>query len=128
MLFPILLTAQRPSELLPHPDWEIIVWIVGTAVLLVVSTTIYIVSAIRNRGKPKPERLGHGNLGGMAGYSGRGPGQGGRPAPAPARSPSTAARRLTAPTAPRRRRRNPTLAAAEPRFSLVFLKGKEVSA
>ena len=35
MLFPILLTAQRPSELLPHPDWEIIVWIVGTAVLLV---------------------------------------------------------------------------------------------
>ena len=77
MLFPILLTAQRPSELLPHPDWEIIVWIVGTAVLLVVSTTIYIVSAIRNRGKPKPERLGHGNLGGMAGYSGRGPGQGG---------------------------------------------------
>ena len=62
MLFPILLTAQRPSELLPHPDWEIIVWIVGTAVLLVVSTTIYIVSAIRNRGKPKPERLGHGNL------------------------------------------------------------------
>lgn len=83
MLFPVLLTAQRPSELLPHPDWEIIVWIVGTAVLLVVSTTIYIVSAIRNRGKPKPERLGHGNLGGMAGYSGRGPGQGGPPGSSP---------------------------------------------
>ena len=75
MLFPILLTAQRPSELLPHPDWEIIVWIVGTAVLLVVSTTIYIVSAIRNRGKPKPERLACGNFGGLAG-SGRGVGQG----------------------------------------------------
>ena len=120
MLFPILLTAQRPSELLPHPDWEIIVWIVGTAVLLVVSTTIYIVSAIRNRGNPKPERLGHGNLGGRA--------RAARPAPAPARSPSTAARRPTAPTALRRRRRNPTPAAAEPRFSLIFSKGKEVSA
>ena len=77
MLFPILLTAQRPSELLPHPDWEIIVWIVGTAVLLVVSTTIYIVSAIRNRGKPKPDRLGNGNFLGVSPGGGRGPAAGG---------------------------------------------------
>ena len=83
MLFPILLTAQRPSELLPHPDWEIIVWIVGTAVLLVVSTTIYIVSAIRNRGKPKPERLGNGNFLGANPGGGRGPAAGGPAGGAP---------------------------------------------
>ena len=133
MLFPILLTAQRPSELLPHPDWEIIVWIVGTAVLLVVSTTIYIVSAIRNRGKPKPERLGHGNLGGMAGYSGRGPGQGGPPGSSPG---AFALYGRSSPygsygSAPEKEepdpRRSPTPAAAEPRFSLVFSQGKEVS-
>ena len=83
MLFPILLTAQRPSELLPHPDWEIIVWIVGTAVLLVVSTTIYIVSAIRNRGKPKPDRLGNGNFLGANPGGGRGPAAGGPAGGAP---------------------------------------------
>lgn len=83
MFFPVLLAPARPSELLPHPDWEILLWIAGMGVLLVVSLTIYIVSAIRNRGKPKPERLGNGNLGGMAGYSGRGPGQGGPPGSSP---------------------------------------------
>ena len=75
MFFPVLLAPARPSELLPHPDWEILLWIAGAGVLLVVSLTIYIVSAIRNRGKPKPERLSYGNFGGLAG-SGRGPGQG----------------------------------------------------
>ncbi|MGI5884932.1 MAG: hypothetical protein ACOX83_08215 [Candidatus Spyradocola sp.] len=79
----LLLPLRSPNELLPHPSAGMTAFLVVFAVLLVASLTIYIVSAIRNRGKPKPERLGHGNLGGMAGYSGRGPGQGGPPGSSP---------------------------------------------
>ena len=44
---------------------------------LAAALIVYLVSAIRSRGKPKPERRGTGNLGGMGGYSGRGVGVGG---------------------------------------------------
>ena len=64
-------------------DWPVALLLIVLALLLVGSLVIYLVSAIRSRGKPKPERLGHGNLGGMAGYSGRGPGQGGPPGSSP---------------------------------------------
>lgn len=58
-------------------DWRITTLLIILGILLVGSLIIYVISAIKNRGKPKPERNGHGNLGGMAGYSGRGPGAGG---------------------------------------------------
>ena len=84
-MFPhfVLLWPEGATHLLPHPDWEILAWIIGTCVLLIVTPTIYIVSAIRNRGKPKIEHHGHGNLGGLGGYSGRGVGQGGPPGSSP---------------------------------------------
>ena len=51
--------------------------------ILVILFLIYLISAIRNRGKPKPERHGTGNLGGLGGYSGRGVGIGGPPNSSP---------------------------------------------
>ena len=51
--------------------------------LLLGALIVYLISAIRSRGKPKPERHGTGNLGGMGGYSGRGVGVGGPPNSSP---------------------------------------------
>ena len=51
--------------------------------ILVILFLFYLISAIRNRGKPKPERHGTGNLGGLGGYSGRGVGVGGPPNSSP---------------------------------------------
>ena len=56
-------------------DWPVALLLIVLALLLVGSLVIYLVSAIRSRGKPKPERLACGNFGGLAG-SGRGVGQG----------------------------------------------------
>ena len=52
-------------------DGRIVLFIVFA--ILVILFLFYLISAIRNRGKPKPERHGTGNLGGLGGYSGRGP-------------------------------------------------------
>ena len=53
------------------------------ALLLVGSLVIYLVSAIRNRGKPKPDRLGNGNFLGANPGGGRGPAAGGPAGGAP---------------------------------------------
>lgn len=58
-------------------DWRIAALLIVLGALLAGALIAYCIVAIKNRGKPRPERLGHGNLGGMAGYSGRGPGAGG---------------------------------------------------
>ena len=56
-------------------DGRLVLFIVFA--ILVILFLFYLISAIRNRGKPKPERHGTGNLGGLGGYSGRGVGVGG---------------------------------------------------
>lgn len=78
-----LLPLPAPGSMLDRPATPVLILLIVLALLLVGSLAVYLVSAIRSRGKPKPERLGHGNLGGMAGYSGRGPGQGGPPGSSP---------------------------------------------
>ena len=62
-------------------DGRIVLFIVFA--ILVILFLFYLISAIRNRGKPKPERHGTGNLGGLGGYSGRGVGIGGPPNSSP---------------------------------------------
>ncbi len=47
------------------PDWRLLTFLLVMAALLVGSLLVYLVSAIRNRGKPKPERKGPGLLGGF---------------------------------------------------------------
>ena len=64
-------------------DWPVALLLIVLGLLLVVSTTIYIVSAIRNRGKPKPDRLGNGNFLGANPGGGRGPAAGGPAGGAP---------------------------------------------
>ena len=62
-------------------DGRIVLFIVFA--ILVILFLFYLISAIQNRGKPKPERHGTGNLGGLGGYSGRGVGVGGPPNSSP---------------------------------------------
>ena len=54
-------------------DWPVALLLIVLALLLVGSLVIYLVSAIRNRGKPKPDRLGNGNFLGANPGGGRGP-------------------------------------------------------
>ena len=60
-------------------DSRITILLTVLGCLLLGALIVYLISAIRNRGKPKPERHGTGNLGGLGGYSGRGVGVGGPP-------------------------------------------------
>ncbi len=54
-------------------DWPVALLLIVLALLLVGSLVIYLVSAIRSRGKPKPDRLGNGNFLGANPGGGRGP-------------------------------------------------------
>ena len=58
-------------------DWPVALLLIVLALLLVGSLAVYLVSAIRSRGKPKPERLGNGNFLGANPGGGRGPAAGG---------------------------------------------------
>ena len=64
-------------------DWPVALLLIILALLLVGSLVIYLVSAIRNRGKPKPDRLGNGNFLGANPGGGRGPAAGGPAGGAP---------------------------------------------
>ena len=64
-------------------DWPVALLLIVLALLLVGSLVIYLVSAIRNRGKPKPECLGNGNFLGANPGGGRGPAAGGPAGGAP---------------------------------------------
>ena len=64
-------------------DWPVALLLIVLALLLVGSLAVYLVSAIRNRGKPKPERLGNGNFLGANPGGGRGPAAGGPAGGAP---------------------------------------------
>ena len=64
-------------------DWPVALLLIVLALLLVGSLVIYLVSAIRRRGKPKPERLGNGNFLGANPGGGRGPAAGGPAGGAP---------------------------------------------
>ena len=64
-------------------DSRITILLTVLGCLLLGALIVYLISAIRNRGKPKPERHGTGNLGGLGGYSGRGVGVGGPPNSSP---------------------------------------------
>ena len=64
-------------------DWPVALLLIVLALLLLGSLVIYLVSAIRNRGKPKPERLGNGNFLGANPGGGRGPAAGGPAGGAP---------------------------------------------
>ena len=64
-------------------DWPVALLLIVLALLLVGSLAVYLVSAIRNRGKPKPDRLGNGNFLGANPGGGRGPAVGGAPVGAP---------------------------------------------
>ena len=64
-------------------DWPVALLLIVLALLLVGSLVIYLVSAIRNRGKPKPDRLGNGNFLGANPGGGRGPAAGGPAGGAP---------------------------------------------
>ena len=64
-------------------DSRITILLTVLGCLLLGALIVYLISAIRNRGKPKPERNGTGNLGGLGGYSGRGVGVGGPPNSSP---------------------------------------------
>ena len=83
-MYPVLLLpTQSPQDLLPHPSAEMTAYLLAFAALLVVSLALYLYSALKSRGKAPVERRGHGNFGGLAGYSGRGSGEGGPPNSAP---------------------------------------------
>ena len=64
-------------------DWPVALLLIVLALLLVGSLAVYLVSAIRNRGKPKPDRLGNGNFLGANPGGGRGPAAGGPAGGAP---------------------------------------------
>ena len=64
-------------------DSRITILLTVLGCLLLGALIVYLISAIRNRGKPKPERHGTGNLGGLGGYSGRGVGVGRPPHSSP---------------------------------------------
>ena len=64
-------------------DWPVALMLIVLALLLVGSLAVYLVSAIRNRGKPKPDRLGNGNFLGANPGGGRGPAAGGPAGGAP---------------------------------------------
>ena len=66
-------------------DWPVALLLIVLALLLVGSLVIYLVSAIRSRGKKKPARdaLGNGNFLGVSPGGGRGPAVGGAPFGAP---------------------------------------------
>ena len=64
-------------------DWPVALLLIVLALLLVGSLAVYLVSAIRSRGKPKPERLGNGNFLGANPGGGRGPAAGGPAGGAP---------------------------------------------
>ena len=64
-------------------DWPVALLLIVLSLLLVGSLVIYLVSAIRSRGKPKPDRLGNGNFLGANPGGGRGPAAGGPAGGAP---------------------------------------------
>ena len=64
-------------------DWPVALLLIVLALLLLGSLAVYLVSAIRNRGKPKPDRLGNGNFLGANPGGGRGPAAGGPAGGAP---------------------------------------------
>ena len=64
-------------------DWPVALLLIVLALLLVGSLAVYLVSAIRSRGKPKPDRLGNGNFLGANPGGGRGPAAGGPAGGAP---------------------------------------------
>ncbi|MGI5884934.1 MAG: hypothetical protein ACOX83_08225 [Candidatus Spyradocola sp.] len=65
-------------------DWPVALLLLALGLLLVGSLAFYLVSALRNRGKPKPDRLGNGNFLGANPGGGRGPAAGGPAGGAPA--------------------------------------------
>ena len=64
-------------------DWPVALLLIVLALLLLGSLAVYLVSAIRSRGKPKPDRLGNGNFLGANPGGGRGPAAGGPAGGAP---------------------------------------------
>ena len=78
-----LLPLPAPGSMLNRPATPVLILLIVLALLLVGSLVIYLVSAIRNRGKPKPDRLGNGNILGDSPGGGRGPAHGGPPGGAP---------------------------------------------
>lgn len=65
-------------------DWPVALLLLALGLLLVGSLAFYLVSALRNRGKPKPDRLGNGNFLGANPGGGCGPAAGGPAGGAPA--------------------------------------------
>ena len=78
-----LLPLPAPGSMLDRPATPVLLLLIVLALLLVGSLVIYLVSAIRSRGKPKPERLGNGNFLGANPGGGRGPAAGGPAGGAP---------------------------------------------
>ena len=78
-----LLSLPAPGSMLDRPATPVLILLIVLALLLVGSLVIYLVSAIRSRGKPKPDRLGNGNFLGANPGGGRGPAVGGSPFGAP---------------------------------------------
>ena len=78
-----LLSLPAPGSMLDRPTTPVLILLIVLALLLVGSLVIYLVSAIRSRGKPKPERLGNGNFLGANPGGGRGPAAGGPAGGAP---------------------------------------------
>ena len=78
-----LLSLPAPGSMLDRPATPVLILLIVLALLLVGSLVIYLVSAIRSRGKPKPERLGNGNFLSANPGGGRGPAAGGPAGGAP---------------------------------------------
>ena len=78
-----LLPLPAPGSMLNRPATPVLILLIVLGLLLVGSLVIYLVSAIRSRGKPKPERLGNGNFLGANPGGGRGPAAGGPAGGAP---------------------------------------------
>lgn len=78
-----LLPLPAPGSMLDRPATPVLILLIVLALLLLGSLVIYLVSAIRSRGKPKPDRLGNGNFLGANPGGGRGPAAGGPAGGAP---------------------------------------------
>ena len=78
-----LLPLPHPGSMLNRPATPVLVLLIVLGLLFVGAIAFYTVSAIKNRNKPKAERLGNGNYLGYNPGGGRGPAAGGGPGSAP---------------------------------------------
>ena len=78
-----LLPLPAPGSMLDRPATPVLILLIVLALLFLAVVVWALVSAIRSRGKPKPDRLGNGNFLGANPGGGRGPAAGGPAGGAP---------------------------------------------